>query len=359
MQSKSERLLRKFGIIMNSLPTKTMISRGALFHGDIPREHRSQAIGQLDTVGSLPDGSQINFICSQEYVAPRPNCSVHKNVTYTAAGNAWVGPRIDTSLSARDSSFAGSILKDRLHIPGAAMERATLVQSQFPNTYGDWTSEHMKSIALCPDFPRPLVLSAEFSNRSYVKSELGRLGIEYITIDRPILIREATVLHKPRPTTLWNKDDAAAYRRLFGIVPPKPRPGSILYLSRQSVASEQKKADRDYRSDIIARIVTSLGGKVIKTANMTFSDFSDLAGEAETVIGDHGAALFNILQWETRNLIEIVTDNWWSRCFVFLGASCGVANHAVVRCDGRSEAELHDLLAGHLTSFGAEPSPQG
>ena len=357
MPRLSETLLRKLGIVTSSLPNKVLLARAALFHGDIPPVNRSQAIGKLDVGRIGSDDRPLNFVCNQEYVAQRPASSQHLDVTYTAAGNAWSGARLDTSLSAREFSSARAIFKDRLRFGGSVMDQATIIQSQFPNTYGDWTSEHMKSIALCPEFPRPLVLGREFSGRSYVQSELGRLGIEYITINRSVLIRKATVLHKPRPVTTWDLGDAEAYRRLLGIVPPVPRPGSILYLSRQGVESEQKKADRDYRSDVIAKIVTALGGRVVQTAGMTLESFAELAGEAETVIGDHGAALFNILQWNTRNLIEIVTDNWWSRCFVFLGTSCGVANHAVVCCDGRSEADLHTTLAGHLQAFGALQMP--
>lgn len=345
--------VRRLGLVTRSLPQTTLLVRGALFRGDIPPVHRSRAIGALDASAILPGSGPVNFVCGEDFAEPRPACSRHRNVTYTPAGHAWVNRSLDISLSAREPSSLAEVLTGPLHRPRTEIASATIVQSQHPNTYGDWTSEHMKSIALCPDFPRPLVLPREFAGRSYVRGELDQLGIDHIIIDRPVLIRDATVLHKARPITLWTRDDVDAYRRLFAITPPVPRAGSILYLSRSGVRSEQAKTRRQFPSETIARIVERLGGRVILTEGMTREDFSRLAGEAETVIADHGAALFNILQWNTRSLVEIVTDNWWSRCFVFLGTSCGVGHHAVVRCDGRSEADLGSILQGHLAAFQA------
>jgi capsular polysaccharide biosynthesis protein len=114
-----------------------------------------------------------------------------------------------------------------------------------------------------------------------------------------------------------------------------------------------KHADRQFPGETIARIVADLGGKVVVTEGMRREDFAALAEDADCVIADHGAALFNILQWNTRGIIELVTDNWWSKCFVFLATSCGVENHALVRSDGRGEAELRAVLTRYLTAFRA------
>jgi hypothetical protein len=361
MSSAGLRTLRRLGVVTDSLPMATSLKRGALFYGDIPVVHRSRAIGALDLAEASAGSDPVNFVCAEDYDEPRPTHTMHRNLTYTPSGYAWVNRRLDVALSAKAPGSARALLIDRLLVDGTVgdgniVEEATIIQSQYPFTYGDWTSEQMKSIALCPDFPRPLLLPADIGNRAYVKSELVQLGIDYVSVERPMLIRRATVLHKTRPITLWDKSDVRAYRKLFNIQPPPARPGSILYLSRAGVRSEQRIAERRFPSEMIAGIVASLGGKVVVTNGMARQDFSELASDAETVIADHGAALFNILQWNTRNLVEIVTDSWWSRCFVFLGTSCGVANHAVVRCDGRDRAELQAILQRHLTHFQARPS---
>lgn len=352
------RTLRRLGIVTSSLDEAQFLSRCALFHGDIPGTHRSPAVGRLDLPAPV-EGVPPNFVCSAEYMRPRPTQTLHRDVLYTPGGFAWKGHRVDIALSAHSVRSSRRLLADRLQRRGLTIARGTIIESQSPHTYGDWTTEQMKSIALCPDFPQPLVLPAALAARSYVRSELGRLGIEILAADRPVLIREAVVLHKPCPLTLWRPEDVAAYRKLFGIVPPMPRPGSILYLSRLDVRSEQTAAARDYRSATIAKIVSALGGRVVETGRIGRDDYAVLADEAETVIADHGSAVFNILQWNTRNLIEIVTDNWWSRSLLFLGVACGVANHALVRCDGRSEGELAEALQHHLRAFGVPLSGGG
>jgi hypothetical protein len=346
------RSLRKIGLIRSSLDDRVEISRGALFHGDVPVNHRCPAVGTLEATRG-PTGHAVNFVCAADYVQKRSVSSVRQNVVYTPAGFAWTGTHIDTALSARNIYSAKALLLDSLQRRGQTIPQGTIVESHFPNTYGDWTTEQIKSIALCPDFPRPLVLPAAIAARKYVQKELDRLGITFIAAQRPVRIRETFVLHKPRPGTLWIAEEAMAYQRLFGITPPQPRKGSILYLSRIDVKSEQKAAVRDYRSATIANIVKALGGRVVETGGIGRDDYAALAAEAETVIADHGSASLNLLQWKTRNLIEIVTDNWWGISIIFAGLASGVENHAVVCCNRYDETELGRLIEGHLRAFGA------
>jgi capsular polysaccharide biosynthesis protein len=348
------RNLHRVGIVHTSLDTKEAVTRCALFEGDLPPVYNAPVVGRLQGDTVLPRRAR-NFVCSQDYANPRPLRSSHQNILYTPEGYAWTGGQVDLSLSARPVWSTKGLLKDRLRRGRKILDQGTIIESKWPVTYGDWLISHIKTIALCPDFPRPLVLPNEISARSYVRRELDQLGIEVVAADCPVLIREATVIHRPSPSVLWRPEDTVAYRKLYGITPPAPRKGSILYLSRIDVNSDQKAAVRDYRSATVGKIVESLGARVIETGSMGRDDYAKLANEAETVIADHGSAAFNLLQWKTRNLIEIVTSNWWCRSIIFLGAASGVENHAVVLCDIRTESELADEIEKHLRAFGALP----
>ena len=79
-----------------------------------------------------------------------------------------------------------------------------------------------------------------------LQRELAHLGIEYVTLDGPAVIGRACVLRKPSPLTFWREEEVTAYRALFRLDPPPPKPGSLLYLSRAGVRSEQARAARDY-----------------------------------------------------------------------------------------------------------------
>ncbi|MEM6889075.1 MAG: glycosyltransferase 61 family protein [Pseudomonadota bacterium] len=195
-------------------------------------------------------------------------------------------------------------------------------------------SEHIRCIALAGGIAQaPLVLPEFLAKRGYVRHELDRLGVETRVADSDLHIETATVLRKHTPLNFWKPDEVAAYRKLFGLIPATPEPGSVIYLSRAGVTSEQIRAERSYRSDEIAEVVRHFGGTVVETASMRIEDFAALADKAETVIGDHGAAMFNMMQWRPKRIIEVVTDNWWSSCFVHLGLACDVAEHIVLRCN--------------------------
>jgi hypothetical protein len=330
---------------LREVEQRRVIREAALFSGDIPPRRRSPAIGRV--AGASP-GTPRNFVCSEDYAHARTLRETYEGVRYTPEGFGWYRGRLDERLSVREVRRLGPLLQ-RPRRPGLQLATGTLIQAESPNTYGDWVCEQIKCLALAPDCPRPVVLPQFLARRGYVAGELDRLGIEYVAADGAVQIEQACVLRKPTPRTFWHAHEVAAYRALFGLDPEPPRPGSLLYLSREGVRSEQVRAARDYRSPVIAEAVRALGGTVVETAEMGFDDFTALAGEAETVIADHGAAMFNIMQWRPRRVIEMVTDTWWSPCFVFLSVACGTRDHVVLRAAAGSGDELKARVTEAVT----------
>ncbi len=332
------------------------IRKCALFHGDLPKRRRSPAIGTIVALenGSAGDGAgPENFVCSEDYRRPRPLKEAVKGITYTPEGFAWHRGTLEERFSVREVRRLAPLLSRPR--PGLRLPTGTIIQCESPNTYGDWVSEQIKCIAMAGEFPQPLVLPRFLGARPYVGGELTRLGIAFVVADKAVHIEDACVLRKQTPRTFWYQDEVAAYRSLFGLEPEAPAPGSLLYLSRQGVRSEQVRAARDYRSEVIAEAVRELGGTVAETAAMSFDDYAALSGVAETVIADHGAAMFNLMQWHSRNVVEIVTDTWWSPCFVFLSRACG-ARHTVLRSGIGSDADLKARI-GEVVSHLRRPNP--
>lgn len=316
---------------------KRHLDKSVFFYGDLPRVHRAPAIGTVPADSALNKKTgkgPCRFVCSRDFSVPRPYSEQYKNVLYRRDGFAWVNAKLDERLSARRVRSLRPLL-DPPHRAGAqSIKSATLIQSEWPDTYGDWVSEHIRCIALAGGIVQPPLVLPEFlAKRGYVRHELDRLGIETLLADSNLHIEEATILRKPTPLNFWKRHEVAAYRKLFDVSPTAPEPGSIIYLSRAGVTSEQIRAERTYRSDEIAEVVRRLGGTVVETASMRIEDFATLADKAETVIGDHGAAMFNMMQWRPKRIIEIVTDNWWSSCFVHLGLACDAKEHIVLRCN--------------------------
>lgn len=291
------------------------------------------------------------FTCIEEFSVPRPLKEHRENVLYSADGLAWSGVRVDEFCSIRRSRGAGLHTYLNQKFWARPLDQGTIIQGECPNTYGDWISEQVKCLCLVEDILEPVILPGFLGRRSYVQHEMKRLGIRYISLDYPVLIRQACVLHKPRHRTNWNKSEVEAFRKRIGHSRAAPERGSVLFLSRANVSSEQHSVTRDYKSEVARAAVEDLGGIVVETEGLNIDDFRALAAYAETVVADHGAAMFNILHWNTRNIVEIVSDNWWSNCFVVLGVACGVNNYAIVRCDARPENETRRLIVAYVRRF--------
>ncbi|MEL6645817.1 MAG: glycosyltransferase 61 family protein [Pseudomonadota bacterium] len=322
------------------------------FWGDTPNSPYARG---LSTIGKAkPDGATValdqHSINERDYTEAVPTKTRHKNVFYSQNGFAWTKGQLDQSLSIMLPRTIGRVWRERPTKAALVIEQGTIIACDHPYTYGDWIVEHLMCIAHAGDFPQPLVLPGWIGDRGYVKRDLDRLGIDYISTDGPVRIEDACVLHKQHPGALLTAADKVAFRKLFGIETGMPRKGSILYLSRDGINSDQVKKDRDYNSAAISKIVEELGGQTVWTGDKGLDDYIALAAEADIVIGDHGAAMMNIMCWHPSVVIEIFDDSWWTRCFVFLSQACGVEYHGAIRTKGRSEDELRALLQAHLAN---------
>ncbi len=325
------------------------------FFGDVPRRKRfglfkTNWCAPLDHPGrdDLPPHERQNILSYPLLVEPKPNVKQHRNVLYTPDGFAWCGAILDETMSVR----APEANRDLMRPLRAAetISKGTLLHGEHSETFGDWMCEQSKSMALAGHVPEPVLLPRFLYEKAYVQKEFERLGLETRAIDKPTLVKEATAIIKPQPHLVWSADDVAAYRSFHGLDPKQPRPGSFVYLSREGATSELSRATRSYPSDIVAEIVEELGGRVVQTGTFGYEDFLALAEDAETVIADHGAAMFNMVYWRTKSVLELVPDNWWDGCFVFLSAALKIRHHEVLNFGGLDKSALKARIEAHLSA---------
>lgn len=285
------------------------------------------------------NGRLVDSPCGiNDYVSERPAHSLRSNVIYLPSGAAIQGGAYDPWLSFRPTQAPFLGWSD-IGLP-VVLSAATLVNVNHGITYGDWVTEFLNTL-IQAERPLPLLLlPGRLRQRGYVARDLSRLGVPYAFVDRPVLVRAAKVLHKRRYLVRWAQGDAARYRTAFGIRPVTPAAGSLTYLSRADVPALQDHPTRRYPSAEIGRLVESLGGQTLLTARLGPEDYIAAGGRAETVIADHGSAMINLLYWNTRNVIEIVTDGWWGPGMMSLARSCGVRNYAIVRVSGDVASDL-------------------
>jgi capsular polysaccharide biosynthesis protein len=157
------------------------------------------------------------------------------------------------------------------------------------------------------------------------------LGIEFVSIDEPLLIECATVIIQPKVVRYWTKDCVLALRGLLNVEAPPPTPGSLLYLSRHGEAS--MVADRTHPSLQVEEIVRTRGGKVLRTSEASLDDYVRASKDAETLLFDHGSAAYNMVYWQPRRVIEFTSDDWWMNSFLFFADALGVDDYAILRSD--------------------------
>lgn len=274
----------------------------------------------------------------------RPEHSWPNYIVYNRHGIAWNALGILESCSCSRPS-SKSVAEFFMSRPKDTFENAIIIESSSPNTYGDWISEHITAIARCPDLSYgPILLPRFLYDRKYVREDISILGLNVLPVDDLVMIRKPMVLHKKTINLHWAPEDVLAVRRLYGIDTVTPKKNSAIYLSRQDVLECRGPRNRSYPHEIISKSVESMGGQVIATGGMTFGDFSPLGHSADTVVADHGAAMFNLVQWNTRHVIELVSDSWWHDCFLFLSDACGVKKHTLLRVDGVEERVLRERI---------------
>jgi hypothetical protein len=194
------------------------------------------------------------------------------------------------------------------------------------------------------------VLPGFLAEKPYVSRDVAALGHEIVAVDAPTLIERAQVLRKQLPSYYWGAGDVGAYRSAFKITPPPARKRSITYLGRFGTVSES--VQRDYPTEIVASIVKSLGGGVFDTRQSSPDAFNEMAPDMETVIADQGSALFGVMHWRTKNVIELTRRDWWHNANLFIAKGAGVENYAVIAVDDLDESALRTRIEGHLCEFG-------
>ncbi len=288
-----------------------------------------------------------------EYKNPRPEFVDVSDVTYTPAGLALVEGRYRARYSLRSPSTLEILRTPKSPTP-KSLPQGTLIETETPYTYGDWVGDFVLSLITTDSLIEPLVLPAFLARKPYVIRDVEALGIDYIVADEMVAIEKARILRKRVPSYYWKPDHVAAYRRAFNVTPPPARAGSIAYLGRFDTVSEA--AQREYPSEAVARITSSLGGEVFDTRAASPTKFNELAPGMKTVIADQGSALFGVMHSQTKNVIELAHKDWWHNANLFIANGAGVKNYAVISVNGLDETALRDRIEGHLREFGVLPA---
>ncbi len=282
------------------------------------------------------------------YAQARPEAETVENLLYTPEGMGAAGGKIVERYSVRAPSLP-EILKTPAKA-ARAIAQGTVIEAETPYTYGDWVGDFIRTLVTADAIVKPVVMPAFLAAKPYVLRDLKALGLPVEVADAPLKIEKATVLRKRVPSYYWDARDVEAYRRAFGVNPGPPRLNSITYLGRFGTVSES--VQRDYPTETVAKIVASLGGSVFDARQSSPAQFDKMTLDTETVIADQGSAIFGVMHWRTKTLIELARRDWWHSANLFIAKGAGVENYAVIAVDDLDEAALRARIEGHLREFG-------
>ena len=309
-------------------------------HTGLSRRYEPNKPADLETVSVLREhfsgdvpvvAGSYSYQDLRRYARPRPAIEMVRDCTYTANGMCWHNGKIVEKFSARRPSTKDLLQGEQAHLAKEFVSTGWMIESETPFTYGDWVGDHIRAICECNEKIELLLLPHYLAEKAYVKRDLDRLEIPFLPVRERVVVKEARILRKTVPSYYWHTEQVEAYRKAFSVSLTTPRPGSILYLSRGNLTGET--VHRAYPSEEISKVIRDLGGTVFDTQQASPERFSELATEAETVVADQGSAIFGVLQWKTRNLIEITTDRWWHNSNLFFSRASGVQNYFVHVCD--------------------------
>jgi hypothetical protein len=334
----------------SSLPIKRLLKQFALTGYSTTGRYKPFSASEQEQIkgeavefsGDIPRGAgSENLQHKQEYKFPRTPQEV-SDLLYTPRGMAWKDGVLYRKYSLREPALR-DLYERPIEKPTVILPNGIVVQAETPYTYGDWVSEHLCMLATAMPIAMPLLMPRHLMAKPYVRRDLSLLGIETYTVESNLLVKKALVLPKGRRAHYFTREEVVAIRRAYHVDSTPPRPGSILYLSREGERGEA--IQRDYPSETIGTIMNNLGAKVVRTRETSLDQYRELAPEAETVVADHGAAMCNILFWNTKYLIECFKDDWWTNCFLMLARALGVQRHALMRVNninrGQSETAYH------------------
>lgn len=301
-----------------------------------PEERRMRQAEPVWFSGDIPPmaGHEMNQY-RVVYSIPRPLITHADGVMYSAEGMAWVRGCLQARYSFHEAGLKQILQKPRR--PQAIFQRAGILQSQTPKTYGDWVSEHAASIAraiVTKQLVEPLLIPGHWFSKPYVQRDLNLLGVKAHGVTDPVFINNATIINKTRNSHHWTAEEAGALMTAMKIVPKPCKSGSALYLSRKGEKGEGPR--REIRNDITEAAMEAAGVLVVRTAGRTREEYMALAEHAETVFADHGSASYNMMYWQTRRMVEFFTPNYWDPAFLFLFDALGRRDYHLWRIDDQT-----------------------
>lgn len=320
---------------------------------------RTKRTSPVPFFGERPSGTRFGALVEHRvaFETDRPYCEHVSNLLYSPAGIAWVDGKIIEKYCIRRPSVGEILERPPRHIE-VHIDAATIVESDFPYSYGDWLHCYLGSILTSGDrVIGPVVIPATLHKKSYVQRDLAIAQIEHLPADTWVSIENAVALRKRNFGFIWDQEYCASFMSKFAPVRPEPTPGSLVYFARRQAQGEA--VTRTFPTDLVAGVVEMLGGTVIDQEAFSPEFSKQVASSCDIVIMDHGSGGTNIMYWKPSLVVELYVDRWWNHNTLFVSDALQDGKHAVLDVEALSAGKLREKLETVFIWAGVHPKNPG
>ncbi len=231
-------------------------------------------------------------------------------VTKRQLDSRWLWPRVTESVEACLLAYPHWARDNYYHFLLEFIPRLTLALSELERSDGD---SHTRFRVLLPSEPT-----------AWMWELLELAGVPrdrcLVTDGRQLRVGQvlfASRLGQPMSTPLWAIE---WLRRLFipgyGAGPTKPC--KRLYLSRRKASKR-----RVVNEEEVEKVLQMFGFQTVMLEDFTVAQQVELFGQAEAVVGPHGAGFANIVFADRAKVLEFLDSSWVWPTYYALGHDCG------------------------------------
>jgi len=238
---------------------------------------------------------------------------------------------------------------------GPRLESAVFVAPHliFGGSYGDYWLEILCSLCFHNPPAGSRVLLFGSDQVRFARDDFAEKQWEpFLVSGRGVWVNRLTILEPPQYHGNFTSETVNRMRRCF---PRRSAPtkrelgyGRKIYLSRRGFV-------RDHGSAATRRTLANTGEiewaladlqfEIVPAQEHTNEELRALLAGASIVVAEHGAAMFHLVWSPPRKIVEIVTPQWFTPCFVKLSAHLPTEEHIVLTTDNDHKLDLRQLLS--------------
>lgn len=213
----------------------------------------------------------------------------------------------------------------------------------FGGSYGDYWLEILCNVSFHNPPAGTRVLLFGSDQVCFARDDFAEKQWEpFLVTGRGVWVNQLSILEPPQYHGNFSGESVRRMRQCFprrsGVTQSGSASGRKIYISRRgferghgSALARRTLAN----SEEIEQTLLQLQFEIVPAQERTNEELRAILAGASIVVAEHGAAMFHLLWSPPKKIVEIVTPQWFTPCFVKLSAHLATEEHIVLAtgCD--------------------------